>query len=213
MALKPLSPDTLHVVIDMQRIFADETAWHTPALATILPNVVLLSESFSSETLFVKFMLPQSSEQAPGTWRGYYDRWKTMTLDAIDPAMQDLVEPLQRFATIDNQIEKLTYSAFASPSFTQAVAKRNIDTIVFTGVETDVCVYASVLDAVDIGLRVVIVADAVASSDAAAHEAVLTLLAPRLSDQIEIATTQAVSQAWSKVEKTETHAQSRQGSD
>jgi nicotinamidase-related amidase len=213
MALKPLSPDTLHVVIDMQRIFAEETAWHTPAIATILPNVVALSEAFSAATLFVKFMLPQSSQQASGTWRGYYDRWSAMTLHAIDPAMQDLVEPLQRFATSDNQIEKLTYSAFGSPAFNQALAKRNVDTIVLTGVETDVCVYASVLDAVDVGLRVVMVADAVASSDATAHEAVLRHIAPRLSDQIEIATTQALRQAWSKVEKTKTHAQSRQGFD
>ena len=213
MAMKPLSPNTLHVVIDMQRIFAEETAWHTPAIAGILPNVVLLSEMFAAATLFVKFMLPQSSEQATGTWRGYYDRWSTMTLDAIDPGMQDLVEPLQRLATADNQIEKLGYSVFGSSAFLEILAKRNVDTIVFTGVETDVCVYSSVLDAVDIGLRVVIVADAVASSDAAAHDAVLTVLAPHLSDQIEIATTQSVEQAWSNVGKTERHAQSRQGSD
>lgn len=200
MALKPLSPDTLHVVIDMQRIFAEETAWHTPAIAGILPNVVLLSEMFAAETLFVKFMLPQSSEQATGTWRGYYDRWSTMTLDAIDPGMQDLVEPLRRLATADNQIEKLTYSAFGSPAFVRALAARNVDTIVLTGVETDVCVYAAVLDAVDEGLRVVIVSDAVASSDIMAHDAVLQQLAPRLSDQIDIATTQVLMQAWSKVE-------------
>jgi nicotinamidase-related amidase len=213
MALKRLSSNTLHVVIDMQRIFAEETAWHTPAIATILPNVVALSEAFSAATLFVKFMLPQSSQQATGTWRGYYDRWPTMTVDAIDPAMQDLVEPLLRLAGVDNQIDKLTYSAFGSPAFCQALANRKIDTIVFSGVETDVCVYASVLDAVDIGLRVVIAIDAVASSDSAAHDAVLTHLVPRLSDQIEIATTQVLVQAWSKVEKTEAHAQSRQGSD
>jgi nicotinamidase-related amidase len=213
MVLKSISPNTLHVVIDMQRIFAEETAWYTPAIATILPNVVALSEAFAAETLFVKFMLPQSSQQATGTWRGYYDRWQTMTLDATDPAMQDLIKPLQPFATLGNQIEKLTYSAFGSLAFREEVKTRNIDTIVFSGVETDVCVYASVLDAVDIGLHVVIVADAVASSDAAAHDAVLTHLVPRLSDQIEVATTQAVRQAWSKVEKAETHAQSRQGSD
>jgi nicotinamidase-related amidase len=209
MALRTLSRNTLHVVIDMQRIFAEETAWHTPAIAAILPNVVSLSEAFSAETLFVKFMLPQSSQTAKGAWREYYDRWQTMTLDAIDPAMQDLVAPLARFATADNQIEKLTYSAFGSHHFRQVMAERNVDTIVFSGVETDVCVYASVLDAVDIGLRVVIAADATASSDLAAHDAVLTYLAPRLSEQIEIATTQAVRQAWSEVEKTQTHAQPR----
>jgi nicotinamidase-related amidase len=209
MALRTLSRNTLHVVIDMQRIFAEETAWHTPAIAAILPNVVSLSEAFSAETLFVKFMLPQSSQTAKGAWREYYDRWQTMTLDAIDPAMQDLVAPLARFATADNQIQKLTYSAFGSRHFRQVLAERNVDTIVFSGVETDVCVYASVLDAVDIGLRVVIAADATASSDLAAHDAVLTHLAPRLSEQIEIATTQTVRQAWSEVEKTQTHAQPR----
>ena len=32
MSLPQLSPNTLHVVIDMQRLFAEETAWHTPVI-------------------------------------------------------------------------------------------------------------------------------------------------------------------------------------
>ncbi len=31
---------TMHVVIDMQRLFAEDTVWHTPSLHDILPNVL-----------------------------------------------------------------------------------------------------------------------------------------------------------------------------
>ncbi|MGO7770942.1 isochorismatase family protein, partial [Rhizobium ruizarguesonis] len=39
------------------------------------------------------------------------------------------------------------------------------DKLIFSGVENDVCVYASVLDAVDAGYRVILAKDAVASGD------------------------------------------------
>ena len=135
MALKPLSPNTLHVVIDMQRIFAEETAWHTAAIATILPNVTTLCEAFRGDTLFVKFMLPRSPEEATGTWQGYYRHWQAMTLDVIDPAMQDVIEPLQRFATAADQIEKRTYSAFGSAvssPVSPTLKRTNRDTEIFS---------------------------------------------------------------------------------
>ncbi|WP_241648386.1 cysteine hydrolase family protein [Paenirhodobacter populi] len=58
----------------------------------------------------------------------------------------------------------------------------------FSGVETDVCVLAGVLDAVDLGFAVTVATDAVASSDPTAHEAVLNHMLPRLAQQVRLTT-------------------------
>jgi nicotinamidase-related amidase len=192
----PLSKNTLHVVIDMQRLFAEETAWHTPAIAQILPNVLALCRARPSETVFARFVVPQSAESAEGRWKNYYRRWSSVTLDELDAAMLDLVAPLAAIAGPGSVVDKETYSVFGSPGFAERLQATGIDTLIVSGVETDVCVYASVLDAVDAGYRVILAEDALASGDMKAHAAVVENLAPRLSEQIEILSTEAILKLW-----------------
>src|SRR5690606_5893923 len=52
-----------HIVIDMQRLFAEETPWHTPSIGGIIGNVTALSKAHAGRTLFAKFMLPATPEQ------------------------------------------------------------------------------------------------------------------------------------------------------
>ncbi|MDX3926858.1 MAG: cysteine hydrolase [Shinella sp.] len=187
-----LSANALHIAIDMQRIFAENTPWHTPAFATILPNVVRLCAARPGRTVFARFVVPRSAAEASGCWKAYYRRWTAMTGDALDPAMLDLVEPLGKFATVGSIVDKSTYSIFAVPGFAERLMAEEVDTVIMSGVETDVCVYSSVLAAVDLGYRVVLAADALGSADGEAHAAVLTHLVPRLPEQIQVMTTAAI---------------------
>jgi nicotinamidase-related amidase len=196
MATAPLSNKTLHVGIDMQRLFAEETAWHTPAIAGILPNVVVLSKARPSETVFARFVVPQNPEGANGRWKNYYRRWSSVTLDELDAAMLDLVAPLAAITGPNSIVDKETYSVFGSPGFITRLQETGADTLIFSGVETDVCVYASVLNAVDAGYRVILAEDALASGDMKAHAMVIEILAPRLSEQIEILSTEAILNLW-----------------
>ena len=62
--------------------------------------------------------------------------------------------------------EKTTFSCFGSKALTEHVAKLSNDdrnTIVVIGCEAHVCVLQSVIDAIDLGYKVVVVDDAVAS--------------------------------------------------
>lgn len=190
------SKNTLHLVIDMQRLFAEETAWYTPAMADILPNVLKLCEARPEKTLYARFVVPRNAGAALGRWKTYYDRWSSFTLDVLDPAMLDLMAPLAAIADESSIIDKATYSIFGSPGFDERLKASGVDTLIFSGVETDVCVYASVLDAVDAGYRVILATDALTSSDRAAHDAVLTHLVPRLSEQVETFSTQALLNLW-----------------
>ena len=74
--------------------------------------------------------------------------------------------------------------------------RRNVDTLIVTGSETDVCVLATVLGAVDHGYRVVVVTDGVCSSSDAGHDAMLQLYRGRFSEQIETGTSEEILALW-----------------
>ena len=101
-------------------------------------------------------------------------------------------KPLKQIAHPSQIFDKTTYSIFPAvqPHLDQT------DTLILTGAETDACVYASLLSAVDLGLRVIIATDAVTSSDAAAHDATLNIIARRLPNQVELAATTEIIAAW-----------------
>ncbi len=55
---------------------------------------------------------------------------------------------------------------------------------------------ATVLDAVDLGYRVVLVEDALCSSSDAGHDALMTLYRSRYSEQIELVKTAELPELW-----------------
>jgi nicotinamidase-related amidase len=65
-----------------------------------------------------------------------------------------------------------------------------VRSVVITGGETDVCVLAAVLGAIDLGYAVKLLRDAVCSGTDETHEATLQLLADRFSVQVEVLTTE-----------------------
>jgi nicotinamidase-related amidase len=188
--------DALVVVVDMQRLFAEATPWRVPEFESILPNIQRLVRRRPERTIFTRFLVPESPEAAFGSWRGYYRRWTAVTLRELDPAMQDLVPALRTFAPPGTVADKTTYSAFASGDFIKALARLGGDHLVLSGVETDVCVLATALAAVDRGLAVTLATDAVASGSRPSHEAMLARVYPRLPDQIAPMTTDAILAAW-----------------
>ena len=71
------------------------------------------------------------------------------------------------------------------------------DGLVITGSETDVCVLGTVLGAVDVGYRVIIVRDAICSSSDQGHDALMEVYHSRFSEQIETANADEILDAWS----------------
>jgi nicotinamidase-related amidase len=184
-----LGPNAVHVAVDLQRLFSEPTSWHVEGLAAILPNVVALVEAMPGRTLFTRFMVPMHAHHMPGQWRRYYERWAQFTGANLPPHMLDLVEAIERLASPASKVDKLTYSAFEVSAFEQKLRTLNADTLIFTGVETDVCVLGTLLPAIDRGYRVVAVEDAMASSSPQGHAATLRHVLPRFDEQVEIAAT------------------------
>ena len=190
--------ETVHLCIDMQRLFTEEGPWPTPWMERVKPNVARLVEASPRKTIFTRFIPPHRPESAPGVWRQYYERWREATREHLDPGLLELVPPLDRFAAQATIIDKPGYSAFSDPSLATRLKERGADGLIITGSETDVCVLSTVLDAVDLGLRVVIVDDAVCSSSDERHDALMLLYHQRYSQQIATMTTDEVLREWER---------------
>ncbi|SCX87870.1 cysteine hydrolase family protein [Microvirga guangxiensis] len=192
----PFGPNTLHLCIDMQRLFSSEGPWPTPWMERVLPTVAQIAEQAPDRTVFTRFIPPYRPEDMPGAWRIYYERWREVTREHLDPRLLELMPPLQRLVPPATMLDKPVYSAFAGHKLRDLVSERGIDTLLVTGSETDMCVLATVLGAVDLGLRVVIVSDGVCSSSDEGHDSLLTLYTKRYSYQVETVSSEAVLAQW-----------------
>ena len=196
LAFGPLPPTTLHLCIDMQRVFADSTPWHTPWMSRVLPVVRQIAEAHPEQTVFTRFMPVFAPTDACGSWRRYYERWRELTLERADPSLFELLPDLARLVPPAMTFEKQTYSPWGEQGFAQAISQRGCKALVISGAETDVCVLAAVLGAVDRGYRVVLPTDALCSSSDRTHDALLTLYHERFAQQIETAEAAEILNAW-----------------
>lgn len=192
----PIPARAVHLCVDMQRLFAEDTPWRTPWAPRVLPVIARLCERRAERTLFTRFVPARTPDEAEGAWRRYWTRWSDVTLAALDPGLVDLAPPLAAFVPPARVLDKRLYSPWTGTGLEAALKRAGVGTLVVTGAETDVCVLATVLGAVDRGFRVVVVADAVCSSSDRAHDALLGLYHDRFSQQVETADCDAVLDAW-----------------
>ncbi|PSC05413.1 cysteine hydrolase [Alsobacter soli] len=184
----PLRPETTaHLCVDMQRLFAEDTPWKTPWMPRVAPNIVRLVEPRPERTVFTRFIPAMRPGEGQGTWKRYYERWADVTVERIGRDMVDLIPQLRRFAPPAHVIDKPVYSPWANPALQNLLQSANVDTVLVSGGETDVCVLAAVLGAVDRGYRVVVATDALCSSSDETHDAMMKLYHERYGQQVETA--------------------------
>ncbi len=179
-----------HICVDAQRMFLEDTPWRVPWMSRILPQLQELSERHAERTIFTRFIPPARPDHAAGSWKDYYRKWWMMTgehlpteLLGIAPSLQALVPPAQMF-------DKMTYSPWVDGRLFSLLRQDGVGTVVITGGETDVCVLATVLGAIDLGFRVVVISDAVCSGADETHDAAVDLLGDRFSVQLELSKTE-----------------------
>jgi nicotinamidase-related amidase len=194
--LRPLTDHTVHLCIDMQRIFTSEGPWPTPWMDRVAPVVAELAGRHPRRTVFTRFITPARPEEMPGMWQSYYARWRNATREHLDPRLLELVPPLAALAPPAIVIDKTRYSGFAGSGLQAHLTERAADGLIITGSETDVCVLATVLHAVDLGWRVILVRDAVCSSSDEGHDALLAVYHRRYSQQIETADAEDILRQW-----------------
>jgi nicotinamidase-related amidase len=180
----------------MQNVFHEPTEWHVPWMKVILPAVVELASQRAAETIFTRFRPPPRPDAMPGSWQRYYARWPQYTVEATASGLLDLVPQLAALVPPAAAIDKAAYSAFASRSLRQELLARRAECLVVTGVETDVCVLATVLGAIDRGYRVIIPLDAVCSSTDEGHDSLVEQYRRRFSQQLETTDVEGILAHW-----------------
>lgn len=193
----PLGGSSLHLCVDMQRLFAPGGPWEVPWAQKVLPAIGELTARHAQQTLFTRFIPAARPDEGPGMWARYYRRWANVTLATIDRNLVELMPSLARFAPPAKVLDKHVYSPWTEGQLDAMLNGSRIDTLVITGGETDVCVLATVLGAVDRGYRVVLVTDAICSSADETHDALMALYRSRFSEQIEAVPLEEVLESWS----------------
>jgi nicotinamidase-related amidase len=192
----PLTERSVHLCVDMQRIFSAEGPWPTPWMDRVLPVADALASRHPERTVFTRFVPPERPDEMPGMWQRYYTRWRATTRERLDFRLLDLMPPLAGLCPPATVIDKTRYSAFAEPGLIEHLRQREADALIVSGSETDVCVLATVLDAVGIGYRVIVVRDAICSSSDEGHEMLMRLYHTRFTEQIETANADAILARW-----------------
>lgn len=165
----------------------------------VLPKVEQLCGTHGIETLFTQFITAKNAEEQKerGQWQAYYRHWEHLTQDKAGKEILRIHLRLARFATADRVFGKDGYSAFSSADFTERIRNINPSALIFTGVETQACVLATVLSAVDLGYKCVVAIDAVAASKQESHHACIQHVLSRFPGQIELDNVNSIGQRWS----------------
>ncbi len=191
-----ITGQSVHLCVDMQRLFGPGSPWAAPWIERILPTVLRLVNHSASRTVFTRFIPARSAEEARGRWTRFYRKWESVTLDRLNPELLDLLPSLDRFSPPAEKFDRTTYSAFADGRLHKWLRERDVTTLIVSGAETDVCVLATVLAGVDLGYRTIIVRNALASSADETHDALLALYSRRYDIQIELADVDEMIAAW-----------------
>jgi nicotinamidase-related amidase len=210
----PFSPQTLgdaapteprvpsravHLCLDMQNLLGPDGPWQAKWAERVLPAVVALVEHGPARTIFTRFIPPEDPSGAHGAWRDFYRKWEGITLSRIEPAMLELMAPLNLFVPPARMIDKQRYSAFSTPETEAVLRAMGADAVIVSGAESDMCVLATVLAAVDLGYPVIVAEDAVCGSADPTHDAVQELYHSRFSQQVQTLEVGAIKELWRPV--------------
>jgi nicotinamidase-related amidase len=188
--------DAAHLCVDMQNIFAKGGVWETPWMERVLPVISNICARYPERTVFTRFVTPEKAEDRRGQWQAYFTKWQRATRSGLAPNALDLVPELARYAPPALVVDKPAYSAFFGSRLGHLLVERHVGTVVVSGAETDVCVLSTVLSAVDLGFRVIIVQDALCSSSDAGHDALMTMYRMRFNAQIELVSAEELFDMW-----------------
>jgi nicotinamidase-related amidase len=141
-------------------------------------------------------LTPHHLKAAKRQWRRFYQESPSMLAKNLEPEQLDQLPELHRFLPHAHVVDRYVFSAFATPALARFLEELDADTTIFTGIETDVCVLATALSAIDRGYRVIIIEDGVASSRSSGHRAVMEGVLPRFDQQVEIIKAKTLVKKW-----------------
>jgi hypothetical protein len=121
----PLTRRTIHLCVDMQRLFSTEGPWPALWMDRVIPVVTELASRHPERTVFTRFIPPERATDMPGMWQRYYSRWKAATRQQLDPALLELLPPLAKLCPPATVIDKTRYSASRASAHSTSPSQRS----------------------------------------------------------------------------------------
>jgi nicotinamidase-related amidase len=189
---------TAVVVVDVQRVFASFPLY--PPADEVLPRLAAFLETARSHQvpiIRVQIVIPLDAYSA--NWRQQFPElaptWLAPGSDNV--AFEPGFEPQPG----DIVVTKHRFSAFHGTTLDTILRSRGIETVILTGLTSDVCVGTTARDAFQLEYAVITLSDCTAETSQACYEASLQTLA----DNFGIVTTAgALVEAWRAVPLTAT---------
>lgn len=181
----------LHLCVDMQRLFAPQSCWELDCVPALSIKILSLIDSSVAPSLFTRFVPPQLPEDAVGAWQGYWRKWYGLTASRIDPDLLELLPQFARHAAPERVFDKQSYGPWQDKRLHRTLQHHNCHHLVISGVETDLCVLATALGAIERGFYVSLVRDATGSAQPESHKLALRLFETRFSEQAQVIDTAA----------------------
>ena len=188
------------VVIDMQNDFCAPGGYidkvmakDVSAAAAAVPALQhLLDAARRTRVPVVWLCADYSRERVPNSMRVKLEA-RSISVDCCQPGTWGADWFGVRPDAADTVVTKHSYSGFAGTDLASRLKTMGVRTLVFTGVQTQVCVESTVRDAHSLGYFCVVAQDAVASHTPALHDATLTNIGLLFGD---VCSTADVEKAW-----------------
>ncbi|GAO50009.1 Isochorismatase hydrolase [Saitoella complicata NRRL Y-17804] len=146
--------------------------WGVPANCDGMPPIIL--RSFSLPTTFSVQADADGKEGKanPGVYTGFGSELpdglgKLLVKDTWSADVHDSLKP--EMLPEDILIDKYRISGFPGTRLEDTLRSRGIDTLIFTGVNTDQCVMSSFIDAMNLGFDVIMLDDCCATTSPIGH--------------------------------------------
>ena len=172
---------TALVVVDMQNFFMkDGEMMCAPAARDIVPNVNRLARTLRAAGGLVVWIVMEASEESRRNWRNFHELFRPEARERRFGSLGPKGEGYKMWPEMDVQeadakVVKRRYSAFieGSSDIEEVLRRHRIETVLITGVATNVCCESTARDCMMRGFRTIMVCDGNASFDQAEHEATL----------------------------------------
>jgi ureidoacrylate peracid hydrolase len=181
-AYEDLAPErTALVVVDMQNYFMqDGQLGCAPVARDIVPNVNRLAEAVRRTGGVVAWIQNAAPEESRRSWANLHQMYHA---ERRERRIAGLTAGSEGYALwsgldvrdMDERVVKTRYSAFieGSSDLAPRLRRRGVDTVLVTGVATNVCCESTARDAMMLGFRTIMLSDANATFTDAEHNATL----------------------------------------
>jgi isochorismate hydrolase len=159
----PSNPALL--ILDMQRFFLDKGSHaFIPTAPSIVEVIRDMASGFKGPVIATRHVRDEDHKNLMNLW------WR-------DSVAGDDAAIIEELADVpDLLVDKKHYSAFCGTGLGEMLVKKGADSVIITGVHTDLCCETTARDAFMRGLKVYFIADATATATEERHEAALRII-------------------------------------